>query len=191
MDNLDGLNVWCEQKLVGFLWRNSLGNIGFRYDTEWLNSGEFPISQSLPLQVNEFTPESGLAHRYFANLLPEGRVRERTVRNLKIPDTDFDLLRSIGGECAGALAILQLEHRPGVERRYREITGQGLAELIRIGGEFHSWPSSERPRLSLAGAQDKCPIMLTNERYWLPKEGSPTSHILKFESNEYRNIPAY
>ncbi len=101
------------------------------------------------------------------------------------------MLRSIGGECAGALAILQLEHRPGVEHRYREITGQGLAELIRSGGEFHSWPSSERPRLSLAGAQDKCPIMLTNERYWLPKEGSPTTHILKFQSSEYRNIPAY
>lgn len=188
---MDGLNVWCEQKLVGYLWRNSLGHIGFRYDTEWLNTGEFPISQSLPLQVNEFAPESGLAHRYFANLLPEGRVRERSVRNLKIPDTDFDLLRSIGGECAGALAILQLKDYPALEHKYREVSGRDYADLIRGGGEIHSWSSSEHPRLSLAGAQYKCPIMLMNDRYWLPKEGSPTSHILKFESNEFRNLPAY
>jgi len=191
MDKFDSLNVWCGQRLVGFLWRNSLGHIGFRYDAQWLDTGEFPISQSLPLQVHEFTPESRVAHRYFANLLPEGRVRERSVRNLKVPDTDFDLLRSIGSECAGALAILQLEHRPAVEHKYREISDQGLADLIRSGGQVHSLSGSEHPRLSLAGTQDKCPILVMNDCYSLPKEGTPTSHILKFGSNEYRNVPAY
>lgn len=28
----DALNVWSEQRLVGYLWRNSLGQIGFRYE---------------------------------------------------------------------------------------------------------------------------------------------------------------
>ncbi len=32
----DALNVWNEQRLVGYLWRNPVGYIGFRYDPEWI-----------------------------------------------------------------------------------------------------------------------------------------------------------
>lgn len=32
----DGLNLWCGQHLVGFLWRNAQGQIGFGYAQEWL-----------------------------------------------------------------------------------------------------------------------------------------------------------
>ena len=32
----DGLNVWSDQRLVGYLWRNTQGLIGFRYEEEWL-----------------------------------------------------------------------------------------------------------------------------------------------------------
>lgn len=30
----DALNVWNEQQLAGYLWRNPVGYIGFRYDSE-------------------------------------------------------------------------------------------------------------------------------------------------------------
>ncbi len=191
MDNLDCLNVWQGKRLVGLLWRDLKGQIGFRYGHEWLTTDGFPISLSLPLQLPEFVPEYGLAHHFFANLLPEGRVRERIVRNLKIPDTDFDLLQSIGGECAGALVVLPLEQRPDASRKYREISEQDFTDLIRRGGQIDGLHRSDRPRLSLAGAQDKCPILLRDDRYWLPNGNAPTSHILKFESSEYRNVPAY
>ena len=46
----DGLNVWSDQQLVGYLWRNSQGLIGFRYEQVWLAQGEFAISHTLPLQ---------------------------------------------------------------------------------------------------------------------------------------------
>ena len=39
-------------------------------------------------------------------------AEECVVRDLKIADTDFDLLRAIGGECAGALSILPLDQEP-------------------------------------------------------------------------------
>ncbi|HBC56703.1 MAG TPA: kinase, partial [Gammaproteobacteria bacterium] len=87
----DGLNVWSDQQLVGYLWRNTQGLIGFRYEEEWLAQGEFAISHTLPLQQEDFTPEDSLAHRFFANLLPEGGVRDQIVRDLKIANTDFDL----------------------------------------------------------------------------------------------------
>ena len=106
MPDSDSLYVWIDQRLVGRLWQNAVGMIGFQYDEAWMSSGGFVLSQSLPLQVSKFEPESKLAHRFFANLLPEGLARDRLVRDLKIVDTDFELLRAIGGECAGACSIL-------------------------------------------------------------------------------------
>ena len=187
----DGLNVWCDKQLVGYLWRNTQGLMGFRYDEGWLSRGGFRISQTLPLRHEEFTPEAGFAHRFFANLLPEGGARERTVRDLKIPNTDFDLLRAIGGECAGALSVLQVEHQPSTEHRYHRITDEELARLAARRGRVHTWAEYERPRLSLAGAQDKCPVLVAEDRFWLPRDESPSSHILKFELSDYRHVPAY
>jgi serine/threonine-protein kinase HipA len=115
----DTLNVWNENRLVGSLWRNQVGYIGFRYDSNWIESGGFAVSRTIPLSVEVFSPEDGIAHRFFANLLPEGGVRNHIVRDLRIPDTDFDLLRAIGGECAGALTLLPVEKAPSGERSYR------------------------------------------------------------------------
>ena len=187
----DGLNVWSDQRLVGYLWRNIQGLIGFRYDEGWLARGGFRVSHTLPLRNGEFAPEDGFAHRFFANLLPEGGVRERTVRDLKISNTDFDLLRAIGGECAGALSVLQAEHEPSSEHRYHRITDEQLAGLAARWGRIHLWTENERPRLSLAGAQDKCPVLVAENTYWLPMRESPSSHILKFELSDYRHLPAY
>jgi serine/threonine-protein kinase HipA len=187
----DGLNVWSDQQLVGYLWRNTQGLIGFRYEEEWLAQGEFAISHTLPLQQEDFTPDEGLAHRFFANLLPEGGVRDQIVRDLKIANTDFDLLRAIGGECAGALSIFQAEHQPSKEHEYHKVSDEELANLVARRGQVYTWAANERPRLSLAGAQDKCPILVKDDTYWLPKKESPSSHILKFELSDYRHLPAY
>lgn len=188
----DALNIWNEQRLVGYLWRNSIGFIGFRYDLEWVNAGEFAISRTLPLGTDEFAAEDGIAHRFFANLLPEGGVRDHIVRDLKIPNTDFDLLRAIGGECAGALSILPVEQEPLAAHHYRIITDQELANLVaRRGHIYATGPADERPRLSLAGAQNKCPLLMRNQDYFLPQAEAPSSHILKFELADYRHLPAY
>ena len=187
----DGLNVWSDQRLVGYLWRNTQGLIGFRYEEEWLAQGEFAISHALPLQAEEFTPAEGLAHRFFANLLPEGSARDQIVRDLKIANTDFDLLRAIGGECAGAFSILLAEHQPSRSHEYYKVSDEELANLVARRGQVYTWIAHERPRLSLAGAQNKCPILLKDDDYWLPRKESPSSHILKFELSDYRHLPAY
>ncbi len=192
MSDPDTLNLWHEQRLVGQLWRNTAGAIGFRYDPEWIAGGGFAVSRSLPLAAGEFAPEAGVAHRFFANLLPEGAVRDHIVRDLKLPNTDFDLLRAIGGECAGALSILPVDQQPSGQRRYRPLTEKDLADLVARRGQIYAvWPADERPRLSLAGAQNKCPVLLRDDRYFLPQGEAPSSHILKFELADYRHLPAY
>ncbi len=192
MSQPDTLNLWHEQQLVGQLWRNPAGAIGFRYDPAWITGGGFAVSRSLPLAVGEFAPEAGISHRFFANLLPEAAVREHIVRDLKLPNTDFDLLRAIGGECAGALSILPQDRQPSARRQYRPLTEQDLANLAARRGRIDAaWPADERPRLSLAGAQDKCPVLMRNDQYFLSQGEAPSSHILKFELADYRHLPAY
>ena len=191
MTNSDALNVWSNQHLVGNLWRNSTGAIGFRYDPQWITQGGFAVSHTLPLGSGDCTPEDSVAHRFFANLLPEGGVREQIVRDLKISNSDFNLLRAIGGECAGALSILSVGQQPSPQYDYHPITDQELANLVARRGQVYTWPTKERPRLSLAGAQDKCPILVRDGHYLLPRKESPSSHILKFELADYRHLPAY
>ena len=196
----DRLNVWHEERLLGVLWRDGQRRIGFRYDKSWTAPEGFAISRSLPLPQQaqasqEFSPQQDIAHRFFANLLPEGNVRERVVRDLKVPNTDFDLLRAIGGECAGALSILPPAEQPtqtqASAQDYEALDDSELARLIARRGQTATWKADTRPRLSLAGAQDKCPVMVADGRLYLPKLDAPTTHILKFEPPDYRNLPAY
>ena len=119
-------------------------------------------------------------------------MREQIVRDLKLPDTDFDLLRAIGGECAGALSILPVDRQPSSERKYHRLSDSDLATLaLRRGRIDLAWALDERPRLSLAGAQSKCPVLVRDDHYFLPRGEAPSSHILKFELADYRHLPAY
>ena len=188
----DSLNIWFEDQLVGHLWRNKTSAVGFRYASNWIAQNGFAISQTLSITEEEYTPDDGIAHRFFANLLPEGGVRDHIVRDLKIHNTDFELLRAIGGECAGALSILPVERTPSTDNKYRSLDEAELEQLIiRRGQIYTAVPPEDRPRLSLAGAQDKCPVLLKDGYYFLPEREAPSSHILKFEVRDYRHLPAY
>ena len=197
MTDPDTLHLWHEDRLVGFLRRNATNQIGFQYCDDWLSGSHgFAISISLPLNADPYQPEDALAHRFFANLLPEGRVRERIVRDLKIPDSDFDLLRAIGGECAGALSILPDDREPDAGEAYQELTEESFRDLVLRKGQIYAAPrsgmtASQFPRLSLAGAQEKCPVLLRGSQFHLPQGESPSSHILKFAMTDYRHVPAY
>ena len=187
----ESLNVWVGQRLVGRLRRSLSRTISFRYAPEWLSEG-FAISQTLPLSSASFSDEDGVAHRFFANLLPEEAFRERIIRGLHIPDTDYDLLHAIGGECAGALSMLPGGRVPSEDFSYRPINESELEQLA--AGHGWSCLSGFRdggPRHSLAGAQDKCAVLLREGNLFLPEGEAPSSHILKFELTTYRNVPAY
>ena len=178
--------------MVGRLHRDAVGRMDFEYSAEWHPDG-FAISCSLPLQGGRSSAGDDAAHRFFANLLPEGEARERVVRTLRIPNTDFDLLRAVGGECAGALAVSTSESPSAANAigRYRALQEDELAELAARRGYVHADQSGERPRLSLAGAQHKCPVRVQGGTYLLPVNDAPSTHILKFEVADFRNVPAY
>jgi serine/threonine-protein kinase HipA len=50
---------------------------------------------------------------------------------------------------------------------------------------------SHRPRLSLAGVQDKLPVRRDDDgSLWLPVGGAPSTHILKVPSRDFKHLPA-
>ena len=179
----DELNVWFEDRIVGYLWRNEIGAMNFKYDDSWDN---FPLSISLPL--NEIKDDL-TAHRFFANLLPEGLARERLCSRLRCPNTDFDLLCEIGSECAGAISILPIEKDPDLKQTYKKLNDEELKKLIETRGA--SMNIEHKPRLSLAGAQDKITVHVKNNVIYLPINQSPSTHILKFEVSDFKNVPLY
>lgn len=191
MKNDEYLNVWYGDELVGILWQNSAGSIGFRYQENWIKKG-FAISQQLLLDKQEYAPETGIAHQYFANLLPEADARKHVIRQLKISDTDYELLKAIGNECAGALSILQSTQSLNTAHEYKKIPEAIFERLLKDKGQIFPVTANQTyPRLSMAGAQDKYPILFDGKDYFIPQGSAPSTHIIKFELMHYRNIPAY
>ena len=77
------------------------------------------------------------------------------------------------------------------EQNYHPVTDEELAALVFHRGQMYFWARQWKSRFSLAGAQDKFPVLVREGKYLLPQGESPSSHILKFEIAEYRNVPAY
>lgn len=188
------LAVWYRNKLVGTLSPTDSQLMNFAYVAEW-SAGElsFPISVSLPLDGSFSLTAS---HRFFANLLPEGNVRQQICRALGVhPENDFAILKAIGGDCAGALTITsESEVKGGTEtsneRAYEEISDDQLAAWsVGSPDAFAAVTGRNEVRLSLAGAQDKLPVAVQGGKLLLPLRHSPSTHLLKFGSRFYSHLP--
>ena len=188
------LGVWHGNQRVGLLRRRRFQGMEFQYEYAWVHGDGFALSQSMPLDPAELTVANDRAHRFFANLLPEGGARARIVRRNRVPDDDFELLRALGGDCAGSLSIMLGGQDPDAcgQHVYEPVDDGKLGEILfQRGWEFADIPENPAPRLSLAGAQDKATVKLCNRTIYLPTGNAPSSHILKFDSQEYSNVLAF
>lgn len=77
------------------------------------------------------------------------------------------------------------------ESKYRELSTKKIKELFDQGGTLFSDLQEEQEdiRLSLAGAQDKIPVLYEGGPLYLPQGNSPSSHILKFPSQRIKYLP--
>ncbi len=184
------LRVIFAAQTVGILEQTESDQIVFTYSNEWLNSKHsWPISQSIPLQKGTITSEQ--VHRFFSNLLPEGRIRYLVCKQLGISENnDFELLKAIGGECAGALSIVPDDNYtlelPG---NYTEISSEEIEKIIHRGLIYPVFAHKDRIRLSLAGAQDKLPVRIKENQVYLPTGNAASSHILKFPNRDFKHLP--
>jgi len=175
------LDVYFDTIKAGTLSQETDGALNFRYSQSYLvDTKSRAISYSMPLSDNAY--KDNIVRPFFSGLLPDEGARQRLAGALGISSgNSFGLLEIIGGECAGALSLLDVGNSPSIEEsngieflndeRLIEIIGK-LRERPLLGGE-------EGVRLSLAGAQDKLAVCVRGEEIGLAKGGLPTTHILK------------
>lgn len=173
--------VWYGDWLVGRLRETDERDLLFAYDGTWLDGGGFPISISLPLAQGDRWVHGG---GFFAGLLPEGAARTRICRRLGIDEADdTGLLLALGADCAGALSVFPAGDEPDSQASDpRPLGPDELLAIARSEGREAGRITGESRRFSLAGAQDKLPVIVGEGQYWLPDRAHPSTHILKFET---------
>ena len=175
------LEVWLLGQSVGQLIQAD-GRLSFSYSPRWLQSPSAqPLSRSLPLRPESFDDKA--TRPFFAGLLPEGDKRKLVAMALQVsPQNDYALLNGIGGECAGAVTLLEPGQQPTGLPSEQYVRWLDDGELITILDELPRRPmlaGKDGLRLSLAGAQDKLPVVFVNGHIGLPKQNTPSSLILK------------
>ena len=172
------LNVWLLGAHVGILSQVE-GRLNFAYAP----GATTPLSQSLPIRSEPFDDRA--TRPYFAGLLPEGGKRKQIAKTLQVStQNDYALLDSLGGECAGAVTLLAPGQLPQALDAPLEVRWLDPAQLRQVLDDMPLRPMRAGDaglRLSLAGAQDKLPVVLDEHPYriGLPLNGSPSTHILK------------
>lgn len=150
----------------------------FTYVDEYISSDNpSPISISLPIQKESFTPEQ--TRNYFESLLPEGYSRTAVANWIKADEKDYiTILSALGRECLGAVKIIEgeyesePEYEPLTDERIRELAAEGATKSTQILMETH---------LSLTGATGKVGLYYDEDldKWFLPKGDAPSTHIVK------------
>lgn len=177
------LNILMNGVLVGGLEKSKNGALNFRYDNAWINTvGARPISLSLPLVDQKFSGD--LVYNFFDNLLPDNQqIRNRIQAKFKAQTNHpFDLLAKIGKDCVGAIQlvsddILSFEKKISFE----PLNEKKIANILRGYQKYPLGMSDETEafRISIAGAQEKTAFLYHQNKWVIPTNDTPTSHIFK------------
>ncbi len=183
------LDVYLHRSLVGQLIQDDQGQMMFEYAADWLEKPEaVALSYSLPLQKERFSSKA--CRGFFGGVLPEGNIRELVARNLGISArNDYAMLEQIGGECAGAVTFVTAgQQLPKQDYHYRRLEEAELARILRELPRRPLMAGVEEVRLSLAGAQDKIAVYLSDEQVSLMLGTAPSTHILKPAIEQFQNV---
>lgn len=161
------------------------------YTDDWQQSG-FPISPALSLD-NQHTPE--VAYNYLDNALPEGEARKLLAHELGVSEKNvYSQVRSIGDDLTGAISFTATEPQSNsapraTEPQLRIIKPEELSERLSQKDDIGLVLWDDKPRLSVAGVQDKLNVFINEQGQMGFGDGSLYStHILKFEKANCPNL---
>lgn len=174
------LQVCYEEKIVGNLdVDNQL--LSFTYSELWLKAAaSFPLSPHLPLAPTTYRGNSVLF--FFSNLLPEGAILSTILKLKRLPEGNiYAQLKILGEEVAGAFSIIAENELKFLQKPSYELYSQSAIEqdLSQLSRHIPLLMQHQKLRLSLAGAQNKIPVKFEENKFWLPVNGAPSTHILK------------
>lgn len=185
------LDVYLYETCIGHFEQDISGKLSFVYSKSWLDSNNsHQLSCSLPLRSEPFTHNE--CRGFFAGLLPESDNREVIAKIFGVSSkNDYALLKEIGGECAGAVSFTT-HNKPITTVDTVSNTSLSTDELETIINDLPRRPllaGTEGLRISLAGVQDKFAIQIKdNNKIFLPKNGEPSTHIIKPAIGSFENI---
>ena len=183
------LIIYFHSRKIGTLTQDSIGKYSFQYDVEWMREpSAHSLSQSLPLREKAY--EEKECAGYFGGLLPEDFNRDLIARNMGITaGNDYAMLKVMGGECAGAVSILDPEQESSVrEHSYHSVSQEELETILDTLPRKPLLAGDAEVRLSLAGAQNKLAIFHDDNGFALPLHESPSTHILKPEAEAFPGL---
>ena len=180
------LTIWLNGTPVGY-WETSAGKATLTYFSDWLNDENTrPLSLSLPFTPNNDPHRGLIVQNYFDNLLPDSdTIRRRIALHFNTGGTEpHQLLAAIGRDCVGAIQLLPEDTQPAdlFEIQGQVLSEKQIAEILRN-------TTSDQPlgqhtdavdlRISIAGAQEKCALLLHENVWKRPIGSTPTTHIFK------------
>jgi serine/threonine-protein kinase HipA len=192
---MTALSVHLRGKRIGTLAEHDPGNgsYTFAYDAAVAAQapGELLLSVSLPCRTDVFEPTA--ARPFFEGLLPEGQVRERIARDIKVSSSNsFELLARLGRDCAGAVVLLPDGETLDPLTPVEWLDERELSELIdRLPVDPLGVSGPAKLRLSLAGLQRKAVLIRRDDGvFGKPTASHPSTHIVKpqYDDSGYRGL---
>ncbi len=183
------LVVYLNEQKVGTL--SDLGNaqISFEYHPSYIKPDAVALSTSLPLSTTRF--DDAQARPFFSGLLPDDQQLEGLAQHLKVSRRNvFKLLSEVGGECAGAVSLFasnQLELETS-KKSQSSLSDHELLQSLNTSKHRPLLGADDSVRLSLAGAQSKLAVVISDGKTFLSTPSSPSTHIIKPASNNIEGL---
>lgn len=175
-------DLYFGDDLAGKLVIDDASRMTFKYNQAYVESEKPAISKSLPLSTRRY--EDRVVFPFIENLLPEGEIRRLIAQHRKIADGDIrSLVRLLGGDVAGAISIQLEGHKPKNKHgAFEALSNEELSELLlniqdRPFG-ITTGQNNAANRLSLAGAQNKLPVVCRSGEIGEAIH-TPSTHIIK------------
>lgn len=177
---METLNVYLRGRKAGVL-RSDKGRLSFAYDDAYM-AAEDALPLSYTMSLHQQTYSGNVVVSFFSNLLPDESVRIRIARYLGVsPGNVFALLKRIGEDCAGAVALIppEREARAHAWNEYRQLSEDEAHAVLTALPERPLNVGAEDFHISGAGAQDKLVACVQEGHIALPLNGTPSTHIIK------------
>lgn len=179
------LNIYSGTDIIAHL-TLQIDHIFLQYTQDWQQSG-FAISPHLPLSGDIPTTN---VQRYLRNLFPEGEVLDTLLTRLRLSKGNtFGIIRALGTDTSGSFVFLPSDQPLPNSFSFRNIAPAEIEERLNKREEYSLIIWDGKPRLSMAGVQDKINVVINSEGQMGFGEGTLAStHILKFEKQKMSHL---
>jgi len=183
--NHSELNIYSGENIIARL-TLQVDQMALQYTKDWKQSG-FALSPHLPLSGE--IPTANI-QRYLRNLFPEGDVLDTLLTSLHLSKGNtFGIIRALGVDTSGAFLFLPSDQQLPSSSSFRKITPAEIEKRLDTRDEYSLIIWDGKPRLSMAGVQDKINVIITSDGQMGFGEGKLIStHLLKFEKQKLLHL---